>query len=121
MRHSAGLSNLNAHLRDNCELIMKIFSLTITLLLISVTSLQSGNIVAAENSSNRTQRGNINRMELDTLKIQGNKELPKVLFVVPWQEVKSSKDGKEEQGLVLHSLYGDLFDPVMPGSKVTVD
>jgi len=55
-------------------------------------------------------------MELDTLTIQGNKELPKVLFVVPWQEVKSKKGEREDQGLILHSLYGDIFDPVTPKS-----
>jgi len=100
---------------------MKIIFITITLLLIGVMNLLYSGTIAAEKSSNKTQRGNINRMELETLKIQGNKELPKVLFVVPWQEVKSTVGGREEQGLVLHSLYGDLFDPVKPTSKVTIN
>lgn len=52
------------------------------------------------------------RVELDTTVIKGNTELPKYLYVVPWQDRKSEK--KVEQKLVLHNLYGDLFDPVLP-------
>lgn len=52
------------------------------------------------------------KMELDTTVIKGNTELPKYLYVVPWQDRKS--DQKVEQKLVLHNLYGDLFDPVLP-------
>ena len=52
------------------------------------------------------------RIELETTIIKGNKELPKILFIVPWQDAKQSKE--EEQPLVIHSLYGDLFDPVVP-------
>ncbi len=55
---------------------------------------------------------NANQMELDTTVIKGNTELPKYLYVVPWQDRKS--DQKVEQKLVLHNLYGDLFDPVLP-------
>ncbi len=53
-------------------------------------------------------------LELETLKIQGNKELPRRLYIVPWRDVKKSKGKKQKQRLVLHSLYGDLFDPVNP-------
>jgi hypothetical protein len=59
--------------------------------------------VAAQNAS---------QMELDTTVIKGNTELPKYLYVVPWQDRKSGQ--KIEQKLVLHNLYGDLFDPVLP-------
>lgn len=52
------------------------------------------------------------KIELETTTIKGNTELPKFLYVVPWQDRKS--DQKQEQKLVLHNLYGDLFDPVMP-------
>lgn len=51
-------------------------------------------------------------IELETTIIKANKELPKVLYIVPWKEVKSQK--KNQQELVLHSLFGDLFDPVLP-------
>lgn len=52
------------------------------------------------------------RLELQTTIIKGNKELPQILYVVPWQDVKRSK--KKEQQLVLYSLFGDLFEPVNP-------
>lgn len=55
------------------------------------------------------------RIELKTTTIKGNKELPKILFVVPWKNVKHAKHA--ERKLVLHSLFGDLFDPVVPTYK----
>ncbi len=51
-------------------------------------------------------------IELETTIIKGNKELPKILYLVPWKEIKSNK--KAERKLVLHSLFGDLFNPVLP-------
>ncbi len=61
---------------------------------------------------------NSNNIELETLKIKGNKELPKILFVVPWQDIEQQKARKNEQHIVLHSLYGDIFDPVSPSFYV---
>ena len=52
------------------------------------------------------------RLELETTFIKGNKELPQIMYVVPWKEVKSSR--KKQQQIVLYSLFGDLFDPVSP-------
>lgn len=52
------------------------------------------------------------RIELKTTTIKGNKELPRVLYIVPWKDVKTA--AKPRQELVLHSLFGDLFDPVVP-------
>ncbi len=52
------------------------------------------------------------KIELETTTIKGNKELPKILYVVPWKDMGESKNA--EQRLVLHSLFGDLFDPVQP-------
>lgn len=63
-------------------------------------SVLAGNAVAQE------------RIEMETTTIKGNTELPKYLYVVPWQDKAQTK--REEQKLVLHNLYGDLFDPVMP-------
>jgi len=50
------------------------------------------------------------RVELTTSFIKGNKELPQVLYIVPWQEVK--KITKKPENMVLHSLYGDIFQPI---------
>ncbi len=54
-------------------------------------------------------------LKLETTIIKGNKEVPQILFIVPWRDTKNS-DKKEEQKLILHSLFGDLFDPMLPGS-----
>ena len=51
-------------------------------------------------------------IKMDTTTIKGNTELPKIIYIVPWQESKQYKN--KEQLLVIHSLYGDLFDPVLP-------
>lgn len=50
------------------------------------------------------------RLRLETTIIKGNKEMPQILYVVPWQDMKQS--GPKDQTLVLHSLYGNIFDPV---------
>lgn len=50
------------------------------------------------------------RVELESIFIKGNKEFPQILYIVPWKDMKT-KDHKE-QTLVLHSLFGNLFDPV---------
>ncbi len=50
-------------------------------------------------------------IELETTTIKGNKELPKILYIVPWKEVETGL--QEQQQLILHSLSDDLFDPVL--------
>ena len=52
------------------------------------------------------------RIELEVTTIKGNKELPKILFVVPWKDME--KTAQKEQKLVLHSLFGEMLDPVAP-------
>jgi hypothetical protein len=52
----------------------------------------------------------VDRVELKTSFIKGNKELPQVLYIVPWQEIK--KATLKPENMVLHSLYGDIFQPV---------
>ena len=61
------------------------------------------------------------RLELETTIIKGNKELPQILYVVPWKDIKRSR--KKEQQIVLYSLFGNLFDPVTPEefSHITID
>lgn len=53
-------------------------------------------------------------LELDTTFIKGNKELPQMMYIVPWQDMKTKKGKKAAQNLTLHSLFGDIFDPVLP-------
>jgi len=66
------------------------------------------NVKAEESESSPSEPAD--RVELTTSFIKGNKELPQVLYIVPWQEVK--KITKKPENMVLHSLYGDIFQPV---------
>lgn len=52
------------------------------------------------------------RIVLEVTTIKGNEELPKILYIVPWKEIEQTRS--DEQKLVLHSLFGDLFDPAYP-------
>jgi len=49
-------------------------------------------------------------VELQTTFIKGNKELPQILYIVPWKSME--KINPKQEKLVLHSLFGDIFDPV---------
>lgn len=74
---------------------MRIFTITMLTVL-----MLSGTIGYAEKDE----------VEMQTTFIRGNKELPQILFIVPWRDLK--KERRKEQTIVLHSLFGDLFDPV---------
>ncbi len=65
-----------------------------------------------DKSVNKNSTKTKDKLKLKTLKLQGNKELPKALYIVPWQQVEIEQGSRYRQQLVLHSLYGDLFDPV---------
>ena len=51
--------------------------------------------------------------DVETTRIKASKELPKVLYVVPWKDLEARKDTEEK--LVLHDFFGDLYEPVLPG------
>ncbi len=53
-------------------------------------------------------------VEVDATRIKANKDLPKVLYVVPWKDMESNKN--TEQKLILHDFFGDLYDPVLASS-----
>ena len=50
-------------------------------------------------------------LEVDATRINANKDLPKVLYVVPWKDMETTKN--TDQKLVLHDFFGDLYDPVL--------
>ena len=50
------------------------------------------------------------RLKLETTIIKSNKEMPQIVYIVPWKDLKGRE--QKEQTLVLHSLFGDLFDPM---------
>lgn len=50
------------------------------------------------------------RLKLQTTIIKGNKEMPQIVYIIPWKDMKDHS--QTEQTLVLHSLFGGLFNPV---------
>lgn len=53
------------------------------------------------------------KMQLEISVIKGNRELPKVLYIMPWKRLPNKG---VEQKLTLHSLFEDAFDPIEPES-----
>lgn len=51
-------------------------------------------------------------IQLDITTIKGNTELPKYMYVVPWQDQQSQTTSDHK--LVLYNLYADVFDPALP-------
>ena len=93
---------------------IKIIAKTLSLLLIGFTfSILNVQAFAVKNESAETSKPE-DKLELETLKMQANKELPKGLYIVPWREIREKKGKKSKHKLVLHSMYGDLFEPVDP-------
>ena len=82
----------------------------LTIFLVAVTALLPARYaIAAED-----------KIELETTRIKANRELPQILYVVPWKDMESSDE--DDQKLVLHDFFGDLYKPVLPSDtqqKVT--
>jgi len=55
------------------------------------------------------------KIELETTRIKANQELPQILYVVPWKDMESSDE--DDQKLVLHDFFGDLYKPVLPSDN----
>jgi hypothetical protein len=73
--------------------------------------------VIALNSIAKEDKGK--HIELETTTFKENTELPKTLYVVPWQDV-SEEENKKEQRLVLHSLFNDVLEPIAPPAPKSV-
>lgn len=80
--------------------------LKITIVMATATLITGFSTISFSNSNQS--------IKLKTLKIRGNKELPKILYIVPWKTNAQIKGKPKQQKLVLHSLYGDIFDPIKP-------
>lgn len=52
-------------------------------------------------------------IEMDTTTIKANKELPQLLYIVPWKDTDLS-DSAEERNIIIHNLFGEFYEPVMP-------
>ena len=56
----------------------------------------------------RRQSATMDRLELGSTTITGNRELPKVMYVVPWKRADIGELG----GKPLHSLVDEVLEPV---------
>ena len=54
---------------------------------------------------------------LDTTTIRTTKELPKVMYMVPWQQQENNRKVPQMR-LKLHSLCCEVFEPVYPENSV---
>ncbi len=77
------------------------------------------NSPSAEESSETPAQADIRAViaddviNLDGVQIRGNKELPQILYIVPWQEVETARR-VQEQDIMLYSLSERRIKPVMP-------
>jgi hypothetical protein len=63
---------------------------------------------AAAGGAKRAQGKAVDRLELDTTQITGNRELPKVLYIVPWKR----SDLGDLTGKPVNSLIDEVLTPV---------
>jgi hypothetical protein len=89
----------------------KTFIKNAAIISVALSAFYLNNTKAGENQDDKKTIADVlDRVELTTSFIKGNKELPQVLYIVPWQEVK--KVTKKPENMVLHSLYGNIFQPI---------
>jgi hypothetical protein len=62
----------------------------------------------AQKSATEGKRNAVDRIELDTTQITGNRELPKVLYIVPWKRA----DLGDLTGRPVNSLLDEVLAPV---------
>jgi len=84
---------------------------------IALMALTASSAAAQGQSGEPTQRQQETRIEveMDTARIQSVKELPMLLYIVPWKDTELSTS-QQQRRIVIHDLFGDFFDPVMPQS-----
>jgi hypothetical protein len=68
----------------------------------------AGPSVPAAPAARQTASGTMDRLELDPTAITGNRELPKVMVIVPWKPA----DIGDLQGRPLNSLLDEVLAPV---------
>ena len=65
-------------------------------------------VLAADVTRQQTDGGVMDRMELGRTEITGNQELPKVLYIVPWQK----SDPGDLMGRPVNTLLDEVLAPV---------
>jgi len=68
-------------------------------------------VLAADARRRATDSGVMDEMDLERTEITGNQELPKVLYIVPWQK----SDPGNLMGKPVHTLLEEVLEPVDRG------
>lgn len=56
------------------------------------------------------------KVEIDVTTIRTTKELPGLLYIVPWQEAEIAANTGDRE-IVIHELFGDFFQPMVPATS----
>ena len=64
------------------------------------------------------EHGTRTKVEIDVTTIRTTKELPGLLYIVPWQEAEIATNTGERE-IVIHELFGDFFQPMVPATVTT--
>src|SRR5690625_3522405 len=64
----------------------------------------------ADEREPRTNVEQVAKVEIDVTTIRTTKELPGLLYIVPWQEAEIAAN-TEQRKIVIHDLFGDFFSP----------
>lgn len=54
-------------------------------------------------------------IEMDATTIKANKELPKLLYIIPWKDTELA-EATGERKILIPALFGDFYQPVPPGA-----
>jgi len=65
-------------------------------------------VLAADTRRRATDTGVMDEMDLDRTEITGNQELPKVLYIVPWQK----SDPGNLMGKPVNTLLDEVLEPI---------
>lgn len=60
------------------------------------------------------ERGPRIQIQMDQTTIRANKELPQLLYIVPWKDIDLS-DSTQQRKVIIHNLFGEFYQPIMPG------
>src|SRR5690554_6040522 len=52
-------------------------------------------------------------IEMDATHIRSNRELPKLLYIIPWRDTELSADSSDRK-IVIPDLFADYYDPILP-------
>ncbi|UZJ44252.1 hypothetical protein OOT55_16555 [Marinimicrobium sp. C6131] len=52
-------------------------------------------------------------IEMETTRIRSNRELPKLLYIIPWRDTELS-DRSGERKILIPDLFSDYYEPLLP-------